>query len=155
MFSAFEKNPAFLGAFFGIAVGLVIGVGLFTFVYARGSSYLTDDPAACANCHVMSDHYNRWVKSSHRKAAVCNDCHTPSGFAAKYLTKASNGFWHSYAFTTGDFPDPLRIKPHNLEIANEACRKCHTEITEAIEGPHPESAGISCLPCHRSVGHLY
>lgn len=154
MFSLFLKNRTFLALFFGIGAGLVIGVGLYTFVYARGASYLTDDPSACANCHVMSDHFNRWVKSSHRAVAVCNDCHTPSGFVAKYATKASNGFWHSYAFTTGDFPDPLRIKPHNLEIANDACRKCHADIVDAIEGPHPNSDPLSCLPCHQSVGHL-
>lgn len=28
---------------------------------------------------------------------------------ASYLAKASNGFWHSLAFTTGTFPDPLQI----------------------------------------------
>src|SRR5688572_23773077 len=35
-----------------IAIGAAAGVGGFTFVYAEGASYLTDDPAACANCHV-------------------------------------------------------------------------------------------------------
>lgn len=35
------------------AIGAAIGLGAFTFVYARGSSYLGRDPAACANCHVM------------------------------------------------------------------------------------------------------
>jgi cytochrome c nitrite reductase small subunit len=37
-------------------VGLVIGIGSFTFVYAKGYSYLTNDPQACAHCHVMQDH---------------------------------------------------------------------------------------------------
>jgi hypothetical protein len=32
------------------ASGLVIGVGGYTFLYAKGSSYLTNNPAACANC---------------------------------------------------------------------------------------------------------
>lgn len=31
------------------AIGLVIGVGGYTFLYAKGSSYLTDNAAACAN----------------------------------------------------------------------------------------------------------
>ena len=34
-------------------VGLAAGVGAYTFGYARAASYLTDDPKACANCHVM------------------------------------------------------------------------------------------------------
>jgi nitrite reductase (cytochrome c-552) len=25
-----------------------------------------DDPAACANCHIMREHYSGWSKSSHR-----------------------------------------------------------------------------------------
>jgi cytochrome c nitrite reductase small subunit len=101
----------------------------------------------------MNEHYSGWVKSSHRAVAVCNDCHTPSGFIAKYATKASNGFWHSFAFTSGRFPDPIRIKPHNRQIAELACQKCHQQIVEAMEGPHQGEARTSCLHCHRSVGH--
>jgi cytochrome c nitrite reductase small subunit len=135
-------------------IGLVIGIGGYTFLYAKGGSYLTDNPAACANCHIMREHYDGWIKSSHRGVAVCNDCHTPAGLVAKYTTKASNGFWHSFAFTTGRFPEPLRITPHNRDIAEQACRTCHRDIVEAIEGPHPEVGKLLCMRCHRSVGHL-
>lgn len=138
----------------GGAIGLALGVGAYGFLYARGASYLTDDPAACANCHVMRDYYDAWRKSSHRAVAVCNDCHTPAGFLPKYATKASNGFWHSFAFTSGRFPDPLRIKPHNRAIAEDACRKCHQEIVLAIEGAHAGVPKLSCIRCHGSVGHL-
>ena len=140
----------------GIAIGLIIGVGGYTFLYAKGYSYLSNDPAACANCHIMQDHYDAWLKSSHRSVATCNDCHTPAGFIGKYASKASNGFWHSFAFTTGRFPEPLRIKQHNREITEQACHKCHQEIVEAIEGPHEkaDSAKISCVRCHNSVGHM-
>ena len=41
------------GWFFAVMVGAFVGLGLFTFWYARGASYLTDDPRACINCHVM------------------------------------------------------------------------------------------------------
>ena len=64
-------------------VGLLIGIGSFTFVYAKGYSYLTNDPRACANCHVMQDHFDAWTRSSHRSVAVCNDCHTPPGLVPK------------------------------------------------------------------------
>ncbi len=137
----------------GVTIGLAAGVGGYTFIYAKGGSYLTNDPGACANCHIMQEHYDAWIKSSHRAVAVCNDCHTPPGFIAKYATKASNGFWHSFAFTSGRFPDPLRIKPHNREITERACRKCHQEIVEAIEG-HKESDTTSCVRCHSTVGHM-
>ena len=140
----------------GVAIGLIIGVGGYTFIYAKGYSYLSNDPAACANCHIMQGHYDAWLKSSHRSVATCNDCHTPAGFFGKYATKASNGFWHSFAFTSGRFPEPLRIKPHNREIVEQACRKCHQEIVEAIEGPHEVSdrEKLSCVRCHNSVGHM-
>ncbi|MDZ7344576.1 MAG: cytochrome c nitrite reductase small subunit [candidate division KSB1 bacterium] len=138
----------------GIAIGLTAGIGVYTFIYAKGASYLTDDPTACANCHVMRDHFEGWIKSPHRAVAVCNDCHTPAGFFAKYATKASNGFWHSFAFTSGRFSDPLRIKPHNLEAANDACRKCHQNIVEAIAGPHQVTSKVLCVRCHHAVGHL-
>ena len=92
-------------------VGLLIGIGSYTFVYAKGYSYLTNDPRACANCHIMQDHFDAWTRSSHRSVAVCNDCHTPPGLVPKYMTKARNGFWHSFYFTTGRYPDPLRITP--------------------------------------------
>lgn len=137
-----------------VLTGVGIGVGSYTFIYAKGGSYLTNDPAACANCHIMNEHYTAWIKSSHRSVAVCNDCHTPDGFLGKYMTKASNGFWHSFAFTTGRFHEPLQIKEHNREIAEQACRKCHQDIVIAIEGPHREIGELSCLPCHQSVGHF-
>jgi cytochrome c nitrite reductase small subunit len=142
------------GVLLAVALGLAAGVGGYTFIYARGASYLTNDPAACANCHIMREHFEGWIESTHRIAAVCNDCHTPPGLLAKYATKASNGFWHSFAFTSGRFPEPLRIKPHNRDITEQACRECHREIVEAIEGPHQASGRLSCIRCHASVGHL-
>jgi cytochrome c nitrite reductase small subunit len=133
----------------GLGFGLLFGLGAYTFVYAKGASYLTNDPRACANCHVMRDHFDAWSKSTHKAVATCNDCHTPPGLIGKYRTKASNGFWHSFAFTSGRFPDPLRIKPHNREIVELACRKCHAPITEAID----HAGGLACTQCHWQVGH--
>jgi cytochrome c nitrite reductase small subunit len=140
----------------GLVVGAALGVGLYTFAYAKGASYMTNDPGACANCHIMQDHFDGWLHSSHRSVAVCNDCHTPIGMIPKYATKASNGFWHSFAFTTGRFPDPLRIKEHNRRITEHACRKCHQGIVQAIDHHAGESVGsesLACVRCHRTVGH--
>lgn len=136
----------------GVAMGVAIGGGLYTFIYARGVSYLSDNPASCANCHIMQDHFDAWHKSSHRAVATCNDCHTPPGFVAKYANKARNGFFHSLYFTTGDFPDPLRITPANREVTEQACRECHGEITHGIEA-HPRQERLACLQCHGDVGH--
>lgn len=138
------------------SVGLAGGVGAYTFLYARGASYLTDDPRACANCHVMEEQYAGWTKSSHRSVAVCNDCHTPPGLLPKYATKAINGYHHSMAFTFGGFPEPIRITPRNRAVTEAACRGCHGEIVEAIDaGAAGALERIACLSCHRDVGHLH
>jgi cytochrome c nitrite reductase small subunit len=140
----------------GVLLGVAAGVGGYTFVYARGASYLRDDPAACANCHVMGDHFAAWGRSSHHGVATCNDCHTPASLVPKYLVKASNGFWHSYAFTTGDFPEPLRIKPGNRAVTEGACRACHRDIVDQIDpATDVEHGALPCLGCHRDVGHLH
>lgn len=132
------------------AFGLAVGLGAFTFAYARGYSYLTNDPAACGNCHIMDEHLDAWNKSTHRAVATCNDCHTPHNFVGKYVVKAKNGFWHSFYFTTGRFPDPLRITKGNRQVTAGACRHCHAEITQVIDPPHQPT---DCVRCHRYVGH--
>ena len=142
---------------FGVACGLLFGLGVLTFVYARGASYLTDDSAACANCHVMREQYSGWIKASHRSSAICNDCHTPPGLIPKYYTKVLNGFFHSLAFTTGGFPEPIRITGRNRRVTEEACRHCHAPVVEAMVAD-PRGSGargeVSCIRCHTSVGHL-
>lgn len=150
-----NRIPASILIILAVIAGVIVGVGSYTFIYAKGYSYLTDNPAACDNCHVMEGHYSAWMKGSHRAVATCNDCHTPPGLVDKYITKASNGFWHSFAFTTGMFPDQIRIKQKNLEVAQEVCRKCHQDVVDAIDGSHADKARLtSCIPCHRSVGHM-
>ena len=106
-------------------LGVASGLGLYTFVYAKGHAYLTDDPAACANCHVMNEQYDGWLKASHRSVAGCNDCHVPANLVGKYWTKSRNGFWHSYYFTTQTFHEPIRATPTSRRIAEANCRRCH------------------------------
>ncbi len=136
----------------GVVVGLAIGLALYTFVYAKGYSYLTNDPNACANCHVMRDYLDGWQKSSHHSVAACNDCHTPHNLVGKYTIKATNGFFHSLAFTSGRFPDNIQIKGYNHRVTEGACRSCHSEITTAMLGMHG-GAEVSCVKCHFNVGH--
>lgn len=135
--------------------GVAAGLGGFTFVYANGASYMTNDPRACANCHIMNDQYDSWRKSSHHQVAVCNDCHAPHDFFGKYATKALNGFNHSLAFTTGRFPEPIQITPRNRAITEGACRYCHADIVQMIDTQHANAGGVDCIRCHANVGHLH
>lgn len=65
------------------ALGVLLGVGALTMVYGDGTAYLSNEPQACANCHVMQGHFDSWQSSTHRHVAVCNDCHLPPGFFGK------------------------------------------------------------------------
>ena len=139
---------------FAVAFGTLGGLGVFTFGYGQGLAYLSNDPQGCANCHVMQEHFDSWAKSSHHAVAVCNDCHTPhSSIVAKYLTKADNGFFHSLAFTTGQFKNPIQIKERNSRIVVDSCLHCHHDLVNHLL---PEEVGgdmVSCTHCHASVGH--
>ncbi len=41
------------GAVIAVMVGVLLGLGGFTFHYGEGLSYFSQDPAACVNCHIM------------------------------------------------------------------------------------------------------
>lgn len=145
-----------LGVVIGAAIGVMAGVGGYTFIYAKGYSYLTNDPGACANCHMMAPYYSGWLRGPHRSAAVCNDCHTPHDLAGKYLTKSSNGFRHSFYFTSGRYPDNPQITKHNREVIESACRRCHADIVQAIDSrpAHKTTSRLECVRCHSDVGHM-
>jgi len=137
-----------------VLLGLVTGLGLFTFRYAEGASYFSTDPAACMNCHVMRDHFDSWLKSSHHAHATCIDCHLPHEFVPKYIAKAENGWNHSLAFTLQNFPEPIRIHRKNSGILQDACIRCHQGLVSDLVG-HGAFAddSNSCVRCHSQVGH--
>jgi len=103
----------------------------------------------------MREQYDGWMAGSHRAVAVCNDGHAPhTSLVGKYAVKAENGFWHSFAFTTGRFPEPIQIRPRNRAVTEGACRHCHQEIVDAIATHALANGGVACIRCHASVGHL-
>ena len=149
-------RPKWLMLLLAVLVGAAVGVGGYAFVYARGYSYMLNNPSACANCHVMRIQYDAWVKSSHHSVATCNDCHTPHNLAGKYAVKAMNGFFHSFYFTTGHYPDNIEITHFDRTVTENACRRCHGNIVQAIDANdvHGQAEVIQCTRCHYSVGHL-
>ena len=137
-----------------ILAGISMGIGAYTFQYARGFSYLSNNPETCVNCHIMNEQYEGWRKSSHHAVAVCNDCHVPHDLVGKYVAKASNGYHHSKAFTFQDFHEPIQIKPGNSRILQENCLRCHGAlVSEIVHGSTDAAGAINCVHCHRSVGH--
>ncbi|HEX8984921.1 MAG TPA: cytochrome c nitrite reductase small subunit [Bryobacteraceae bacterium] len=126
--------------------GSLLGLGAYTFVYAQGFSYFSNNPDACANCHVMREYRDAWARGSHHAHAACNDCHTPHALAPKYFVKARNGWNHSLRFTLQNFPDPIRIRPANSEVLEANCIRCHREMVSEVDG-------FGCVRCHPGVGH--
>jgi cytochrome c nitrite reductase small subunit len=135
-------------------VGLVAGLCAFTFRYAEGLSYLSTDPRACANCHVMNDQYTSWNRGPHHSSAGCVDCHLPTAFVSKYVAKASNGYHHSKGFTLMDFHEPIMIKPKNAAILQSNCLRCHSDfVHDVLAGPAAAAEANLCVHCHRGAGH--
>lgn len=142
-----------LAVILAISVGVLGGLGSFTFGYGEGTAYLQNDPAACANCHVMQGHFDSWTMSSHENVATCNDCHLPHDPIGKWVTKADNGFFHSLAFTTNDFHEPIRIKPRNARVTQNACLHCHGDFVHSLLPAEAGDGMLSCVHCHSDVGH--
>lgn len=141
--------------------GVFLGSVAYTLDYAEATSYLSNDPKTCINCHIMRDFYDGWEKGPHHARAVCNDCHVPQDPIGKYWTKAVHGYRHSKGFTFDDFHEPIRAKPDSLAVVHANCVRCHAELVSEI-GPqgvigsahaHEDAGGISCIHCHASVGH--
>jgi cytochrome c nitrite reductase small subunit len=143
----------YLPVVFAALLGVLGGIGAFTFGYAQGASYLSNNPNACANCHVMHGHYDSWLKSSHARVAVCNDCHLPHNFVGKWITKGENGFYHSLAFTLENFHEPIRIRDKNRRVTQEACLHCHADFVHAMLPPEGSGDMLWCVHCHTDVGH--
>lgn len=140
---------------FAILLGVLGGVGAFTFGYGKGASYLSNDPVACVNCHIMQEHFDSWSASSHRHVAVCNDCHLPHDPIGKWVVKGDNGFFHSVAFTLQNFHEPIQIKPRNRRVTQHACQHCHDELVHGLEQTDAHGEAPSCVHCHSDVGHAF
>jgi cytochrome c nitrite reductase small subunit len=142
------------GIALSVLIGAALGAGGYTVNYAEGTSYLSSDPTACVNCHIMRDKYDGCQKASHHAVATCNDCHVPHDFIPKYLVKAENGFWHSKGFTLQDFHEPIQLRTVSSRILNTNCLKCHESLVGDVLGhAAADERATLCTHCHASVGH--
>jgi len=145
-----------LAVFFACLLGIPAGIGAFTFVYAKGFSYLSTDPRACVNCHVMNAQYDAWRMSGHRHTATCVECHLPHAGLAKWIAKADHGFRHSAAFTLQNFKEPIEMTPKDREIVGVNCVRCHEGLVHDVAvapGPGRKGAALECMHCHAGAGH--
>lgn len=148
-----------------VLIGLMAGVGGYTFSYAGGLKYMSKDPEVCAQCHIMNDQYDSWRKGPHHAAATCYDCHLPPHFPQNYIAKGVNGYNHSMGFTfqpprpddPGEkmyFHEPIQIKPMNSQILQDNCLRCHGDfVHDIVAGSTTGENAVRCVHCHRGVGH--
>ena len=73
-----------------LMLGIAGGMGLFVLHISRATSYLSDAPETCVNCHVMTAQYVTWQHSSHAGVTTCNDSHVPhTSLAAQYFAQST------------------------------------------------------------------
>lgn len=141
--------------------GVVGGLVCYTAYMARLHSYLSDDPSACVNCHIMTPYYETWRHSSHALWTNCNDCHVPHDNAfQKYAFKAKDGLYHSAIFTLRMEPTAIRPREESYEVIMNNCVRCHTDLnahclknTAITYTDVKKGMGKACWDCHRQVPH--
>ncbi|WP_435139579.1 cytochrome c nitrite reductase small subunit [Formosa sp. A9] len=143
-----------------VILGSIVGLGLFLAKESEVVSYMTDDPKACVNCHVMTSEYNSWMHSSHREVASCNGCHVPhDNIANTYFFKAKDGLYHASVFTMRNEPQVIFMKEASQEVVQQNCIRCHqqqitdTKLTSWVEAHQSNRTDRQCWDCHREVPH--
>ncbi len=134
-------------------ITFVISLAGFVFLYGNGASYLSNNPAACANCHIMQSTFESWRKSQHRHVATCNDCHVPHHAVLKWVVKGINGMHHSYAFTFQNPPAVLKAAFVSKKVVQSTCESCHKGLLEHTMLSADKSR--DCIQCHQDVGHQH
>jgi cytochrome c nitrite reductase small subunit len=136
------------------SAGAFLGVGVYVAHISNALSYLSDDPKACVNCHIMAPQYASWKHSSHANVATCNDCHVPHDSAVrKYWFKANDGLRHSVLFTLRKERQVIRAIPESRHVIQENCIRCHSQTLEQATITVGHSFDRSCIECHREVPH--
>ena len=131
-------------------VGVIVGSGLVLVRVSNATSYLSDSPLTCINCHVMTDAYASWQRGSHGRVAACNDCHVPhANPVAKYGFKAMDGTKHSAIFTLRKEPQVLELSHTAQPVVQQNCLRCHQNQFEMIR--LSKTSEQKCWDCHQNI----
>ncbi len=143
-----------------MALGVFVGIVGYILHISNATSYMSDDPKVCMNCHVMKTAYATWERSSHKRVAKCTDCHVPhDNILKKYLFKAKDGVRHAAIFTMHAEPEVIRIKHEGAAVVQENCIRCHLDLINDLsihEITYKDSEagkGPLCWDCHRETPH--
>ncbi|MCX6156620.1 MAG: cytochrome c nitrite reductase small subunit [Ignavibacteriota bacterium] len=143
-----------------LAIGILTGLLFLVFYVGNATSYLSDKPETCVNCHVMFPQYTSWQHSSHARVATCNDCHVPhDNVIRKYMFKASDGLRHTTMFTLRLEPQVIKIKEAGRNVVQENCERCHQGLLGYMHSAQKNKGYIVaddkdvCWNCHQEVPH--
>lgn len=120
-----------------LVCGVVVGLGGLFLYLLRFHTYLTDDPSACVNCHIMAPYYATWMHGAHARNTTCNDCHVPhDNVFRKYFFKGKDGMNHVYKFVTRQERQAIQAIDESAEVIMENCVRCHATLnTELVKDP--------------------
>ena len=140
--------------------GVFCGLGIAILHISNATSYLSDDPRACLNCHIMAPQFATWQRGSHARVASCNDCHVPhDNIFRKYFFKAMDGSRHAFMFTFHLEPQVIRVHEPGIRVIQENCMHCHedllhdTRLSVATGKMALHGEGKLCWDCHRETPH--
>lgn len=143
-----------------VLLGIFSGLGAYTFYISKASSYLSDNPETCVNCHVMNPQYANWAHNSHRRITCCNDCHVPhDNIVNKYIFKAEDGLKHAAMFTLRLEPQVIIMEEETRPLVQKNCIRCHEKtVKKEFMMPlqpnyHNPLEERYCLDCHRETPH--
>lgn len=143
-----------------VSFAAVVGLGFYILRISHATSYLSDDPKACVNCHIMMPQYVTWKNSAHREVASCNACHVPhNNIFNQYFFKAKDGLYHSAIFTLRKEPQVIRALEASQAVIQSNCIRCHQDqVTDAkmaafVANHHDKRTDRTCWECHRGVPH--
>ncbi len=143
---------------------LVVALVMFGYLVdkSKALSYLSTDPKACINCHVMHTQYATWQHSSHAQRATCVDCHLPqNSLIDKYTAKTRDGWNHAFAFTANTFAQNIAISDNAASRVQKNCIGCHATLTATLinnqdryhDFTNTPQTERKCWDCHRDVPH--
>jgi len=143
-----------------VLLGIFFGLAAYALYISKATSYLSDNPETCINCHVMNPQFYTWAHSAHRQVANCNDCHLPhDNFFKKYLFKAEDGLRHATIFTLRNEHQVILIREAGRQAVQKNCIRCHENVTgmEYLMSVQPKYHNYlqerACLDCHRETPH--
>jgi cytochrome c nitrite reductase small subunit len=144
-----------------ISIGIICGLVGYTMYASRFTTYMSDDPATCVNCHIMAPYYATWNHSSHARHTTCNDCHVPQNNAAqKWFFKGMDGMRHAAVFTMKGENHVIQAIDGSSTVIMNNCIRCHEQLNSEFVNTGKVNIkmvrageGKACWDCHRDIPH--